>query len=68
MTTLPKLARHDWVATQLDNKPDTEAVQDIVGAMVTGAGGTYDDAAGTITLPADTVTMTDAEISAALGG
>ena len=31
---------------------DTEGVQDIVGAMVTGAGGTYDDAAGTITLPA----------------
>ena len=30
---------------------DAEAVQDIVGAMVTGAGGTYDDAAGTITLP-----------------
>ena len=30
---------------------DTEAVQDVVGAMVTGAGGTYDDAAGTITLP-----------------
>lgn len=29
---------------------DTEAVQDIVGSMVTGAGGTYDDAAGTITL------------------
>ena len=33
---------------------DTEAVQDIVGAMVTGAGGTYNDAAGTITLPAGT--------------
>lgn len=30
---------------------DTEAVQDIVGAMVTGAGGTYDDGAGSITLP-----------------
>ena len=30
---------------------DTEAVQDVVGAMVTGAGGTYDDADGTITLP-----------------
>ena len=28
-----------------------EAVQDVVGSMVTGAGGTYDDAAGTITLP-----------------
>ena len=29
----------------------TEATQDVVGAMVAGAGGTYDDAAGTITLP-----------------
>ena len=28
-----------------------EAVQDIVGAMVTGAGGTYNDIAGSITLP-----------------
>ena len=30
---------------------DTESVQDVVGAMIAGAGGTYDDAAGTITLP-----------------
>ena len=29
----------------------TEGVQDVVGAMVTGAGGSYNDAAGTITLP-----------------
>ena len=29
----------------------TEATQDIVGDMVAGAGGTYNDAAGTITLP-----------------
>ena len=29
----------------------TEASQDVVGAMVITAGGTYDDAAGTITLP-----------------
>ena len=29
----------------------TEGVQDIVGAMVTGAGGAYNDAEGTITLP-----------------
>ena len=29
----------------------TEAVQDVVGSMVVGAGGTYNDAAGTITLP-----------------
>ena len=30
---------------------NAEAVQDVVGSMVAGAGGTYDDAAGTITLP-----------------
>lgn len=30
----------------------TETVQDIVGALVAAAGGSYDDAAGTITLPA----------------
>lgn len=30
---------------------DAEAVQDIVGAMVAAAGGSYDAAAGTITLP-----------------
>ena len=30
---------------------DTEGVQDVVGAMVAAAGGTYDDAAGTIILP-----------------
>ncbi len=29
-----------------------EAVQDVVGAMVTAAGGSYNDGAGTITLPA----------------
>lgn len=29
----------------------TEASQDVIGAMVTAAGGTYNDAAGTITLP-----------------
>ena len=29
----------------------TESVQDIVGAMVAGAGGSYNDAAGTIVLP-----------------
>jgi hypothetical protein len=31
--------------------PEVEATQDVVGAMVTAAGGTYDDGAGTITLP-----------------
>lgn len=29
----------------------TESIQDVVGGMVTSAGGTYDDTAGTITLP-----------------
>ena len=29
----------------------TEAVQDVVGAMIVGAGGTYNDGAGTIELP-----------------
>lgn len=40
--------------TDLSNKPiipGTEEIQDIVGTMVTGAGGTYNDTAGTITLP-----------------
>lgn len=40
---------HSHTASQVTDF--TEAVQDIVGSMVTGAGGTYDDAAGTITLP-----------------
>ena len=30
---------------------DTEGVQDIVGSMIAGAGGTYNDAEGTVTLP-----------------
>ena len=30
---------------------DTESVQDIVGSMIAGAGGTYNDADGTVTLP-----------------
>ena len=73
--TVPGAADVSWSA--ITDKPDTfppdaEAVQDIVGSMVAGAGGTYNDAAGTITLPSgsggDAVTMTDAEISAALGG
>lgn len=55
MATLPKLARHDWTAAQLATKTDTEAVQGIVGSMVTGAGGTYNDVAGSITLPRPSV-------------
>lgn len=31
-----------------------EATQDVIGAMVTTAGGSYDDTAGTITLPSST--------------
>lgn len=31
---------------------DAEGVQDVVGSMIVGAGGTYDDAGGTISLPA----------------
>lgn len=40
---------------------DTEAVQDVVGAMIVGAGGTYDDGAGTITLPAGGGTGADGD-------
>ena len=41
--------------------PEVEATQDIVGAMVAGAGGTYDDAAGTVALPGEVeqVTLTE---------
>jgi len=51
----------------------TEAVQDVVGALVSGAGGSYDDNAGTITLPAGAGGGLDAEgvrdtIAAALVG
>ena len=41
----------DVVLSSADLTDFVEAVRDIVGAMVVGAGGTYDDAAGTITLP-----------------
>ena len=49
---------------------DTEAVQDVVGAMVAGAGGTYNDAAGTITLPgggSSTITADDTPAAPAEG-
>ena len=46
----------------------TESVQDIVGAMVAGAGGSYnDDTAGTITLPSGGGTVTTEQIIAAVG-
>lgn len=41
----------DVVLTSADLTDFIEAVQDIVGAMVAAAGGTYDDVDGTITLP-----------------
>jgi len=41
----------DLVADLVANGAFTEGVQDIVGALIVGAGGTYNDAAGTITLP-----------------
>lgn len=40
---------HTHTASQITDF--TEAAQDVVGAMVTAAGGSYDDGAGTITLP-----------------
>ena len=43
---------------------DTEAVQDVVGAMVTAAGGTYDDAAGSITLPGGAVDSVNGQTGA----
>ena len=55
VTTDPRLAdartplAHTHTAANITDF--TEATQDVVGAMVTGAGGTYDDAAGAITLP-----------------
>ena len=48
---------------------DAEGVQDVVGAMVAAAGGTYDDAAGSITLPTGgggTVGTSDATLPRAL--
>ena len=41
----------------------TEASQDVIGAMVTAAGGSYDDTAGTITLPATSVDYTDPTVA-----
>lgn len=41
----------DVVLSSADLTDFTEATQDVVGAMVTAAGGTYNDVAGTITLP-----------------
>lgn len=59
MTYLPSvgdatlLARANHTGTQAASTISdfTEASQDVIGAMVVAAGGSYDDAAGTITLP-----------------
>lgn len=47
------LARANHTGTQAASTISdfTEASQDVIGAMVVAAGGSYDDAAGTITLP-----------------
>lgn len=47
------LARGNHTGTQVAATISdfSEAVQDVVGPMIVAAGGTYDDAAGTITLP-----------------
>ena len=53
MILLPSNAL-DWIKVDVSaagGSLDTEGVQDVVGAMVAAAGGTYNDAAGTITLP-----------------
>jgi len=39
------------IADLIANGAFTEGVQDVVGALIVGAGGTYNDPAGTITLP-----------------
>jgi hypothetical protein len=63
--TLIKVASDRWEAAG-DLTPDaltaaqvsdfTEASQDVIGAMVVAAGGTYDDDAGTVVFPRDRVT------------
>ena len=50
-TVAGKQLTDDITLDAADLTDHTEATQDIVGAMVTAAGGSYDDAAGTITLP-----------------
>ena len=44
-------ANSNHTHTSADISDLTESVQDVVGSMVSAAGGTYDDAAGTVTLP-----------------
>lgn len=44
-------ANHSGTQASATISDFTEAAQDVVGAMIAGAGGSYDDAAGTIGLP-----------------
>ncbi|MFC4426198.1 hypothetical protein [Deinococcus navajonensis] len=61
-----QLADHAARLSSLEARPvlDTEAIQDIVGAMLPGA--TYNDAAGTITLPPDQ-TLTPEQVQDIVG-
>lgn len=49
--TLQARANHTGTQTAATISDFTEASQDVVGAMVAAAGGSYDDTAGTIALP-----------------
>lgn len=51
-TTVADKAATSHTHTSADITDFAEASQDVVGAMVAAAGGSYNDAAGTITLPA----------------
>ena len=72
MILLPSNAL-DWIKVGVSaagGSLDTEGVQDVVGAMVAAAGGTYNDAAGTITLPSggsSTITADDTPAAPAEG-
>lgn len=60
------LARANHTGTQAASTISdfTEASQDVVGAMVAAAGGSYNDAAGTITLPGGSDPWTYAKLAA----
>lgn len=58
----------DHVHTSTEVTDFEEATQDVIGAMIAAAGGTYNDAAGTISLPSSTG-LTHPEVMArGLGG
>ena len=59
-------ATHTGTQTAATISDFTEGVQDVLGAMVAAAGGTYDDTAGTITLPTPAtrgLIITDANVA-----